>query len=163
MRRKQKEDAEETATKKSRVISYLDEDDDGKEVEQDVDKDERKRKERLVILTLVRLFHLNLTDLVACILLCLAVCLLYQSQWLYTVRQVLSSTAHNSGIVSLNPTWGMNACLYFSCVFVLLCSLLPYPESSARYVQTCFSNSESGRAWAALAFSAIEMDTIGKM
>jgi len=80
LRRKQKEDAEETATKKSRVISYLDEDDDGKEVEQDVDKEERKRKERLVILTLVQLFHLNLTDLVARTLLCLAVCLLCQSQ-----------------------------------------------------------------------------------
>jgi len=78
LRRKQKEDAEETATKKSRVISYLDEDDDGKEVEQDVDKEERKRKERLVLLTLVQLFHLNLTVLVACILLCLAVCLLCQ-------------------------------------------------------------------------------------
>lgn len=46
LRRKQKEDAEETETKKSRVISYLDEDDDGKEVEHDVDKEERKRKER---------------------------------------------------------------------------------------------------------------------
>lgn len=67
MRRKQKEDAEETATKKSRVVSYLDEDD-GKEVEQDVNKEERKRKERLVILTLVQLFHLNLTDLVASLL-----------------------------------------------------------------------------------------------
>jgi len=106
LRRKQKEDAEETATKKSRVISYLDEDDDGKEVEQDVDKEERKRKERLVILTLVQLFHLNLTDLVSCTLLCLAVCLLYQSHWLYTVRQVLSSTARKTGIMSLNPTWG---------------------------------------------------------
>lgn len=121
MRRKQKEDAEETATKKSRVISYLDEDDDGKEVEQDVDKKERKRKERLVILTLVQLFHLNFTDLVACTLLCLAVRLLCQSQWLLPLRQVLSSTAHNTGIMSLNPTWGMNACLYFFCVYIVLC------------------------------------------
>lgn len=121
LRRKQKEDAEETATKKSRVISYLDEDDDGKEVEQDVEKEERKRKERLVILTLVQLFHLNFTNLVAYTLLCLALCSLYQSQWLYTLRQVLSSTAHNTGIMSLNPTWGMNACLYFSCVYVVLC------------------------------------------
>jgi hypothetical protein len=104
LRRKQKEDAEETATKKSRVISNLDEDDDGKEVEQDVDKEERKRKERLVILTLVQLFHLNLTDLMVCTLLCLAMCLLCQSQWLHPLRQVLSYTAHNTGIMSLNPT-----------------------------------------------------------
>lgn len=103
----------------------------------------------------------------ACTLLCLAVCLLCQSQWLHPLRQVLFSTAHNTGIMSLNPTWGTSACLYFSCVYIVLVgsglfSLLLYPESSARCVQTCFSNSESGRAWAALAFSVIEMDTIGK-
>jgi hypothetical protein len=95
LRRKQKEDAEETETKKSRVISYLDEDDDGKEVEHDVDKEERKRKERLVIGTLVQLSHLNLIDLVACTLLCSAMCLLCQSQWLHYLRQVLSSAAQN--------------------------------------------------------------------
>jgi hypothetical protein len=50
LRRKQKEDAEESETKKSRVISYMDEDDDGKEVEHDVERKERKRKERLVFL-----------------------------------------------------------------------------------------------------------------
>lgn len=118
MRRKQKEDAEETATKKSRVISYLDEDDDGKEVEQDVDQEERKRKERLVTLTLVQLFHLNLTDLVASTLLCLACA---SQQRLHPLRQVLSSAAHNTGIMSLNPTWGMKACLYISCVYIVLC------------------------------------------
>jgi hypothetical protein len=90
------------------------------------------------------------------------------AHWLHPLRQVLSSTAHSIGIMSLNPTWGMNACLYFSCVYIVLhrywpfYSLQSYPESSARCVQTCFSNSESGRAWAALAFSVIEMDTIGK-
>lgn len=121
MRRKQKEDAEDTATKKSRVISYLDEDDDGKEVEQDVDKEERKRRERLVILTLVQLFHLNLTHLVACTLLCLAVCLLCQSQWLIPLRQVLSSTAHSTGIMCLNPTWG-HECMpvFFLCLYCTL-------------------------------------------
>lgn len=41
---------EETETKKSRVVSYMDEDDDGKEVEQDVEKQEKKRKERLIVL-----------------------------------------------------------------------------------------------------------------
>jgi hypothetical protein len=79
LRRKQKEDAEETETKKSRVISYMDEDDDGREVEQDVDKEDRKRKERLVTLTSIQLSHLNLTDLI-CTLLCLATCLLCQLQ-----------------------------------------------------------------------------------
>jgi hypothetical protein len=50
LRRKKKEDAEESEMKKSRVISYMDEDDDGKEVEHDVEKKEIKRKERLVFL-----------------------------------------------------------------------------------------------------------------
>jgi hypothetical protein len=67
LRRKQKEDAEETETKKSRVISYLDEDDDGKEVEQDVETQEQKRKERLVIPSCF-----NFTDSVLCTLLGLA-------------------------------------------------------------------------------------------
>lgn len=49
LRRKQKEDAEESETKKSKVISYMDEDD-GKEVQHDVEKKERKRRERLVFL-----------------------------------------------------------------------------------------------------------------
>jgi hypothetical protein len=62
LRRKQKEDAEETETKKSRVISYMDEDDDGKEVEHDVEKKERKRKVRLVFLMSAHLSCLNGMD-----------------------------------------------------------------------------------------------------
>jgi hypothetical protein len=47
LQRKQKEDAEESEAKKSRLIPYMNEDDDGKEVKHDIEK-ERKRKDRLV-------------------------------------------------------------------------------------------------------------------
>ncbi|XP_069688143.1 pre-mRNA-splicing factor ATP-dependent RNA helicase PRP16 [Periplaneta americana] len=44
LRRKQKEDAEEEESKKSRVTSYMDEDDYGNEVEQDLDRKEKKNE-----------------------------------------------------------------------------------------------------------------------
>ncbi|PSN46456.1 Pre-mRNA-splicing factor ATP-dependent RNA helicase PRP16 [Blattella germanica] len=45
LRRKQKEESEENETKRSKVLSYMDEDD-GKEVEQDIENKGKQRKER---------------------------------------------------------------------------------------------------------------------
>ena len=54
----------------------------------------------------------------------------------------------------------MHACIFS--VFILYFVGSGLFTASARCVQACFSNSESGRARAALAFSVIEVDTIGK-
>jgi hypothetical protein len=121
LRRKQKEDAEETATKKYREISYLDEDDDGKEVEQDVDKEERKRRERLVILILVQLsFEFDRFSGLYLIM--------FSSMFIVPVTVANSSEAGT--VFYCSQHWdhefeshlgGMNACLYFSCVYIVLC------------------------------------------